>query len=377
MNMRRLRAIARKEFIHVIRDARSLALAVLIPIFLLLLFGWALALDVDDVPTIVLDQSDTPESRDLLSYIGGGAYIRIVGYANNYDEIVSAIDRGAARAAVVIPREFADDVNAGRTAQVQVIADGSDSNTARLAIIYIENSAQMYGANAMVARAARSGAPIARAGIDYRPRVWYNPTLKSRNYIIPGLIALVMMVIAALLTSLTIAREWERGTMEQLISTPVRGPEIVVGKLIPYWLIGMLDVIIAMLMGCFVFGVPLRGNPVFVILMAAIFLVGALSIGLHCSISFKTQVLAAQMAILMTYLPTMFLAGFVFAIANMPKFHQTISYIVPARYFIALMRAVFLKGAGLEVIAPPALLLTVFSFIVFLTAVRKFKKKLA
>jgi ABC-2 type transport system permease protein len=373
----RVRAIARKEFLHVLRDSRSLVLALFIPVMLLTLFGWALSLDVNDVPTVVLDQSGTPQSRELLSHLDGSAYITFREYAASERELTAALDEGRALLAVTIPPGFAEDVLAGRTARIQVVADGSDANTAALAIGYAGSAAQQYGAKLAVERVYRGQAPHLAQAVDYRPLAWYNPALRSQNFIIPGLIALIMVVIAALLSSLTVAREWERGTMEQLISTPVRGPEIVIGKLIPYWIIGMLDVGIAMGLGYFLFDVPVRGNPILVLLMAGIFLLGALSIGMNASIVTKNQVLASQMALMVTYLPTMFLSGFVFALSNMPLPLQVVSYIVPARYFISLMRGVYLKGVGLDVVWPQALLLLAFAVLMFNSARLRFRKRLA
>jgi ABC-2 type transport system permease protein len=215
-----------------------------------------------------------------------------------------------------------------------------------------------------------------REAVDARPRMWFNPDMESRNYIVPGLIAVIMMVITALLTSLTVAREWERGTMEQLISTPVSAAELVTGKLIPYFVIGMVDVAIAVGMGQFLFRVPLRGSVPLLFGMAAVFLWGVLSLGLLISIVTKTQVLASQLAMMITYVPSFLLSGFVYSIANMPEPIQMVSYAVPARYFVALLRGIYLKGIGLEILGPQAALLGAFSVAMYAIAIAKFKKKL-
>ncbi len=264
MSPARLRAVARKEFLHILRDPRSLGMAVAIPMLLLVLFGYALTLDVDDVPTVVWDQSESQTSREFLSRFAGSPYFSIRGHIRNYRELERAIDTGDALVALVIPRDFAQRLGSGRPAGVQMIVDGSDSNTATIAMGYAEAIAQSYSQDVAVREVRRVGGPALWPPLDVRPRVWFNPDMESRNYIIPGLIAVIMMVIAALLTSLTVAREWERGSMEQLISTPVRGPELVLGKLLPYFAIGMLDVLLAVLMGRFVFAVPLRGSVILI-----------------------------------------------------------------------------------------------------------------
>jgi ABC-2 type transport system permease protein len=376
LNLRRLWAIARKEFIHVLRDPRSLAMAIAIPVLLLVLYGYALTLDVDNVPLVVWDQSQSPASRDFLSRFQGSRYFSLRGYLQDYTEVEGAIDSGQALLALVIPREFAQRVESARPVAVQLIADGSDSNTATLALGYADAVALAYSQQITLRHAQRQSGRAVPPPLDFRPRVWFNTDLESKNYIVPGLIAVIMMVIAAMLTSLTVAREWERGTMEQLISTPVRGVELVAGKLLPYFAIGMLDVLLAVLMGEFLFRVPLRGSAALLFTMAAIFLVGTMSLGLLISIVTKSQLLANQLAMVMTFVPSLLLSGFVFAIANMPWPLQLITYLIPARYFVTLLKAIYLKGVGLEVLAGEAALLTVFSAAMVGLAVRRFRKKL-
>jgi ABC-2 type transport system permease protein len=259
---------------------------------------------------------------------------------------------------------------------VQLIVDGSDSNTATIAMGYAEAVAFTYSQDMIIRRTQRSGSRFPPLPIDFRPRVWFNADLQSRNYLIPGLIAVIMTVITALLTSLTVAREWERGTMEQLISTPMKAQELVLGKLLPYFLIGMLDVLLAVLMGIFLFHVPLRGNVVLVFAMAAIFLVGLLSVGILISIVTRSQLLSSQIAMIVTYLPALLLSGLMFAIPNMPKPLQLITYVIPARYFVALLKGIYLKGVGLEILSNEAILLTLFGIATVVLANLKFRKKL-
>jgi ABC-2 type transport system permease protein len=377
MSLGRIRAVARKEFLHVVRDPRSLGMAVAIPMLMLLLFGYALTLDVDNVPLIVWDQNETPESRELTSRFELSPYFHVCRHIDRPAEIDAAMDRREAMAALVIPRQFAADLAAGRDAAVQWIVDGSDSNTATIAIGYAEVIVQIYAQDIAARQLQRVTGRGLRVPLDVRPRVWFNADLQSRNFIVPGLIAVIMMVIGALLTSLTMAREWERGTMEQLISTPVKGPELILGKLIPYFAIGMLDVLLAVLMGEWLFGVPLRGNVALLFGLSAVFLVGALAMGMTISIVAKSQLLASQVAMVATFLPAFLLSGFMFAIANMPAAIRMITYIVPARYFVVILKGIYLKGVGLEILAGQAALLAAYGTMVTLLAVKRFKKKLA
>ncbi|MCX7050133.1 MAG: ABC transporter permease [Candidatus Sumerlaeota bacterium] len=376
LSPRRLSAVARKEFIHVLRDWRSLWLAIAIPILLILLFGYALNMDLNNVPTVVWDQSHTPQSRELLSLFSGSPYFRIQRHLDSYRDIQSALDSGEAMIGLVVPGDFADRIGAGKAVEVQVIVDGSDSTRARLALSYAAGIGLIYNQKLTARGIALLGTRQQPAPVELETRAWYNPDLRSPNAIIPGIIALVMVVIAAMLTSVTVAREWEMGTMEQLISTPVRAPELVLGKVVPYFAIGFVDVAIAVAMGQWFFHVPLRGSAGLLFAMAAVFLTGALFFGLTLSIVTKSQVLANQAALLGSFLPTLLLSGFVFAIADMPRPIQLLTYIVPARYFIAILRGIYLKGIGLEVLWFNALLLAIYATIMVTVAHKNMRLKL-
>ncbi len=376
MNLRRTSAVARKEFLHVVRDARSLIMALAIPVMMLFLFGFALTLDVDNVPMAVWDQSNTGRSRELISRFDGSRYFAVPLYVDNYDDLVRAIDEGRVKMGLVVPGDFAERIEAGRDAPVQLIVDGADSNTATIAISYAGVVAQIYALDLTVERNSVRGAAAPQIPLDVRPRVWFNEDLESRNYIIPGLIAVLMMVISAMLTSLTVAREWERGTMEQLISTPVKVSELIVGKLVPYFVIGVIDVAVAVVMGEFVFHVPLRGNVALLFGTAALFLAGALAMGMTISIVTKSQLLSSQVAMLATFLPSFLLSGFIFTIANMPRAIQVVTYVVPARYFIVVLKGIYLKGVGLEILGGQVLLLIAYAAVMVTLARIKLKKKL-
>ena len=377
MNARRIWAVARKEGIHIIRDWRSLVMGIAIPILLLTLFGYALTLDVDEVPLVVWDQGSTQASRDFISRFEGSPYFALRRVVQAYAEVERAIDAGEALVALVIPVDFAMDVESGRVGRAQAIVDGSDSNTATIVLGYVETVARTYNQDLAIEQAARTSGRTVTIPLDLRPRVWFNADMESKNYIIPGLIAVIMMVIAAMLTSLTVAREWETGTMEQVISTPLKGPELILGKLLPYFSIGVLDVLVAVLMGEFLFEVPLRGNVALLFGMAAVFLAGALSLGMLISIVTKAQLLASQLAMVVTFLPAFLLSGFMYDISNMPNVIQVLTHVVPARYFVSLLKGIYLKGVGLELLMMEAVLLAVFGLLVLLAANLVFKKKMA
>ncbi len=376
MSLRRLAAVARKETLHLLRDWRSLALALAIPLILILLYGYALTLDLRLVPTVVWDQSRTSTSRELLSLFQNSPYFSIRAYHDSYPDLQRELDQGRAMIAIVIPADFAAKVQAAKPVQIQIIGDGSDANTSRLSMNYAAAVGAIFARTVAAEQMQFKGRGELRPPVEMIQRSWYNPDLRSQNVLIPGIIALVMIVVAAMLTSTTIAKEWETGTMEQLISTPLRAPELIFGKVVPYFVIGMIDVAMAVLMGKYIFAVPIVGNAGLLFAMSALFLTGALFFGLTLSIVLKSQVLANQIAIVAGFLPTLLLSGFVFAIENMPLPLQVITYIVPARYFIAILRGIYLKGIGLEILWADALFLGIYSLFMIVQANRKFKFKL-
>jgi ABC-2 type transport system permease protein len=376
MNLRRLWAIARKEALHVWRDPRSLGLAIGIPMLMITLFGYALTLDVDRVPLVVWDQSRTPESRDYLAQFTHSRYFRLQADLDSYAALERAIDERTAWVALVIPPDFARKLGTGGNPEAQAIVDGSDSNTASIVLGYVQGITLGFNQRITVEHLRRTIGLAPAPLLDLRARVWFNPDLESRNYIIPGIIAVVMGLIAALLTSLTVAREWERGTMEQLISTPVKPVEVICGKLLPYFVIGMIDVLIALLMALFLFHVPLRGSVGLLLVVSACFIVGTLAQGILISTLARQQLLASQLAMVATFLPAFLLSGFTFAIANMPVPVQVITHIVPARYFVTLVKGIFLRGVGLEALWPDVLFLVAFAVIVLGLAILRFRKRL-
>lgn len=376
LSSRRLWAVARKEALHIRRDPRSLILAVGIPMLMLLMFGYALTLDVDRVPFVVWDQSHTPESREFVARFTATRYLDFRGGVERYTELEREIDTGRAMLGLVIPPEFGGRLAANRSVGVQAIVDGSDSNTAGIVLGYAQAITTGFNQQLALEQIRRITGAAPSASIDLRPRIWFNADLESRNFIVPGIMAVIMGLIAALLTSLTIAREWERGTMEQLISTPVKPAELVLGKLLPYVAIGLANMVIAVLMAVYLFEVPLRGSVTLLFAVGLLFIVGTLAQGLLISALARQQLLASQLAMVSTFLPAFLLSGFAFAIANMPLPVQVITFIVPARYFVALVKGIFLRGVGLGILWADVLFLAVFVVVVIGAAIRRTRKTL-
>lgn len=377
MSLRRIRAIARKELLHIVRDVRSLIAALAIPVFLLMLFGYALTLDVDRVPTQVFDRDQTPHSREVIERFRGSRYFAVAASVDSYVDVEQAIDRSRILLGVVIPRGFGSALDSGGEASVQLLLDGSDSNTAAIALNYAEALLQTYVMELRLNALRRMGAPKIQPPAEARLRVWYNEDLKSRNYIVPGLIAVILMILSALMTSLTIAREWENGTMEQLLSTPARPAELLFGKLSAHFAVGIADVLITLVIGVAVFQVPLRGNVLLLFATSCIFLFGALCWGIFLSAVTRSQLLAFQVSVITSFLPAFLLSGFIFSIENMPHVIQAVTYVVPARYFVAFLKGVFLKGTGLDVLWTEVALLAAYAVVLFLVASRKMRSKVA
>ena len=367
---RRLLAIARKEALQLRRDTRSLMMAFLMPAALIVFFGYIISFDVKDIKLAVLDQDHSQRSRELeQSFVAAGRF-RVTEHLSAAAEVAPLLDRGAVRMVLVIPPGFARDLSAGTRAPVQASVDGADANTAGIAMSYATAIVTSYSA-ALVLKATRM-VPL----VSPETRVWYNETLESPPMIVPGLIAVIMMMIAAMLTALTVAREWERGTMEQLAATPVHRAEVILGKLVPYLGIGLVDVLAAILIGMFVFDVPFRGNPFLLTIMTTMFLVGSLGLGIFISAVLRSQLLATQVAMIATFLPSLLLSGLMFDINMMPPVLRGISALVPARYFITVMRGIFLKDVGVPVLWGQGLAMVLYAVVGLALAVRAFRKEI-
>ena len=367
----RLLAVARKEVLQLRRDTRSLAMAFVVPAAMIVFFGYVISFDVKDITLAVLDQDHSQRSRELVQAFVAAGRFRITERPASTADIAPLLDRGAVRMAVIIPPGFERKLSAGVQAPVQAIIDGADANTAGISANYATAIVGAYSATVVMQTT------LAAAPITTEARVWYNEALESPPMIVPGLVATIMMMIAAMLTALTVAREWERGTMEQLAATPVHPVEVILGKLLPYLGIGLIDVLSAILIGMFVFHVPFRGSPVLLAVLATLFLVGSLGLGIFISAALRSQLMATQVAMMATYLPAVLLSGLMFDINGMPWILRVISTVVPARYFITVLRGIFLKDVGLSVLWGQGLAMVLYAVVGLTLAVRAFRKEIA
>jgi ABC-2 type transport system permease protein len=376
MSITRLLAVARKEVIQILRDSRSLFIVVIMPVTLMLLFGYGVNLDLKGLPVYVYDRDGSQQSQDLLKRFQASEYFHIVRVVDGYPAITRALDDGHAKMGIVIPWDFSERLSEGGPVQVQALVDATDDNTANVLIGYAQAVVQGYSAEIQVNWLQERGQPVQPAAISVETRTWYNEDLESSAFIVPGVLALVMSVIGAFLTSLTIAREWERGSMEQLISTPVSALEIMLGKLVPYFVIGMFDVVVCAVIAIGWFHVPFRGSYVTLMVSSALFMVVVLSLGFLISVLAKNQFAASQIALLVTFLPAFLLSGFLFAIEQMPAALQWITRIIPARYYVSLLKQIFLKGTPTGMLYADLIPLAVFALVLGLLATRSFHKRL-
>jgi len=376
MKLTRLLAVARKEVVQILRDSRSLFIVVIMPVTLMLLFGYGVNLDLKGLPVYVLDRDGSQQSQDLLKHFQESGYFKVARVVDGYPAITRALDDGHAKMGLVIPWDFSQRLQTGGPVQVQALIDATDDNSANVLIAYTQAVVQGYSAQVQLAWLREQGRIIQPATVSVETRTWYNEDLESSAFIIPGVLALVMSVIGAFLTSLTIAREWERGTMEQLVSTPVTAMEIMLGKLAPYFVLGMFDVIVCALLAIYWFHVPFRGSFVTLLVASALFLVVVLSLGFFISVLAKNQFAASQIALIITFLPAFLLSGFLFAIEQMPIGLQWITRILPARYYVSLLKKIFLKGTPTAMLAADLVPLAIFAFVLGLLATRSFHKRL-
>jgi ABC-2 type transport system permease protein len=377
MRVRRLKAIAMKEVLQIWRDPRSLMIALLLPFTLMFLFGYGVNLDLKHIPICTFDREGSQQSQDLFKHFQASLYFSIAHNVATYGDLVAAIDRGDCRAGIIVPPDFSQRLNDAGTASVQAILDGTDDNTANISWGYATAVVTAYSNDIAVSAIDRQGRPLQRIQpLVVQSRVWFNEDLDSRNFIVPGMIAVIMALVGAQLTSLTIAREWERGTMELLVSTPVTSGEVMFGKLLPYLLIGWVDAAFCLLIVAFWFEVPFRGALSTLFLTTTIYLMLVLSIGYLLSVLIRTQVGASQIAMVATLMPAMLLSGYVFPIDQMPWFVQDITYLVFSRYYVTIIKAIFLKGSGIADLLAPVLFLAVYALTVVVFAGRAFRKRL-
>jgi ABC-2 type transport system permease protein len=376
MSFTRFLAVARKELVHILRDSRGLIIVLIMPVVLVLLFGYGVNLDFKGLRVFVYDRDGSQQSQDLLKRFQASEYFDVVRVVNDYPALTRSLDDGHAKMGIVIPWDFSQRLSDHRPAQIQALVDGTDDNTANVLIGYAQAVVQGYSSDVQLDWLRNRGQLVQPALVSVENRTWYNEDLESSAFIVPGVLALVMSVIGAFLTSLTIAREWERGSMEQLISTPVTPVEIMLGKLAPYFAIGMFDVIVCALIAIYWFRVPFRGSFPTLLFSSAMFLVVVLSLGFFISVIAKSQLAASQVSLIITFLPAFLLSGFLFPIEQMPTVLQWITRIVPARYYVSVLKKIFLKGTPTALLYTDLVPLALFALVLALLATASFHKRL-
>ncbi len=371
----RLLSIIRKEFIQIFRDVRTLVMILIIPIMQLFLLGYSATNDVRNIPLAVLDQSRSVESRALLDSYRAADYFRIAYDVGSEAEIAQLIESGDARAAVIIPPDYAQRLADGN-AHVAFILDGSDPTSASTALSAAQLISQAHAIDLLYETLSRSGQSLrVQQPVTVHTTVWYNPDMISAHFMIPGVIGMVLFAIAAILTATSVVRERERGTIEQLIVTPIRPWELIVGKLMPYVILGFFNTVEVLAVGHWWFGMPIRGDIGLIIVLSLIFLATGLGIGLFASTIANTQQ-EAMLTVWMTLLPSIFLSGFFFPLEAMPKVLQWVSYLMPLRYYLVILRALLLKGVGLEMIQFDVTAMTLFAVVIMTAAALRFRKRL-
>ncbi len=377
MNPRRILAIAYKETLQVWRDPRSLAIALLMPLMQMVLLGYGISLDIKHVPLCLYDQENSQTSREMLRDFTASGWFKTAAVLDSNRAVRAAMDNATCIGALVIPVNFSRVLAQTGQAQVQAVFDGTDANTTNIATGYAQGVIAQTAATFARRWDAQHGLRPPTAGsINLQSRVWYNETLDSRNFIIPGVVAIILALVGAQLTSLTVAREWERGTMEQLISTPVTSTELLIGKLSPYFLIGLLDAAFCLLTAAFWFQVPFRGSVLTLIFTTALFGIVVMGIGYLLSVRIHNQLGASQIALMLTMLPIAMLSGYTFPLDQMPAAIRAISFLVYARYYVTLLRDEFLKGSSLTEMASSIAALLAYAVAVLWLAARAFRKRL-
>jgi ABC-2 type transport system permease protein len=373
---RRLLSLIRKEFIQIVRDPRTLYITLVIPVIQIFLLGYTATSDVRNVPLAVFDQDHSPSARKLLDAYRAADYFSLTFDANSESELRGLIDSGQARAGLIIPPDYDDSLLAGRTARVTFVLDGSDPNSASTSLAAAQLIGQAHATEIMVARLAQQGLALGQSPpVEVATHVWYNPDLISAFFMIPALIGMILQLVTSMLTATAIVRERERGTIEQLIVTPIRSWELILGKIIPYVLIAFLDTVEILVVGTWWFKVPIRGSLGLLLALSGLFLVSSLGIGLFLSTVARTQQ-EAMMLTWFTLLPTVFLSGFFFPLNAMPVALRVVSYAVPLRYYLIIIRSVILKGVGLEAVMPEVVALALFGLVLMGAAALRFRKRL-
>jgi ABC-2 type transport system permease protein len=372
--MRRVGFLIWKELIELRQDPRLFGIVVLAPILQLLMLGYAATTDIRNVPVVVADADRSAASRDLIARFDASPNFNVVGIVTGGNEIDSYLERGHAWMALSIPAGYGEALGAGRPQTVQVIADGSDANSTNIGLGYAMNLIAGYAQQLTL---ERGGAPLPGSGIEPRVRVWFNARLESRDFMIPGVLAMLLLIVTTNLSAMGIVREKELGTLEQLNVTPLRRSELILGKLLPYALVGLVDVFLVLGVALLWFQIPLRGSVWLLLALTIVFLLSTLGLGLFVSTISSTQQQAMMTTIFFFLMPMIYLSGFVFPIENMPAAIQPITYLIPLRYFLVILRSIFLKGVGLETLWPEALGLTAWGVAILTLAIARSTKRTA
>jgi ABC-2 type transport system permease protein len=373
-----LRAIARKEFIQIRRDKATIYMVFIFPVMMLVLYGFGIRYDVKSVPITVMDMDRTAESRQYIDRFAHSPYFKVMHYAENYRELQTDIDKGTARIGIVVPADFSARIGSRREAVVQMIVDGADNNTATIAMNYASAISRAYSSSILMREmeAVLRQTNLAIPAIEAEPRIWFNPNLESVQFIVPGIIAIIMMMVGTVLTAVTIVKEKEQGTIEQIVSSPIGRYELMIGKVLPYAILSYLDFLIIIGASYLLFGVTIKGSLALLLVTSFFYLIGVLGLGILISTMTTTQMAAMMTAILLSMLPSILLSGFIFPIRQMPRILQAVTVIVPARYFIEILRDIYLKGLGLEYFWKEALYILIFGFATLAIAARRFHKRL-
>ncbi|MBT8144599.1 MAG: ABC transporter permease [Gammaproteobacteria bacterium] len=373
----RIKHMLIKEFIQIFRDPKMKAIIFVMPIIQVLIFGYAVTLDVNHIATGIYDLDNSVVSRELIARFENSGYFDITDRIDNADQVRDLIDRGDASAVIQINKGFGNALRAGRTADLQLIVDGSDSNTAGVVLDYSAKIVGQFSQTVLINRFTRvNGAFLKPGRVELETRTWFNENLESRNFYVPGVIAIVVMLITLMLTSMAVVREKEIGTIEQIMVTPITSAEFILGKTLPFALIGFANVVLVTLIGVFWFGVPIRGSLVLLFFATSLYLLTTLGVGLLISTQSRTQQ-QAMMSAFFFYFPAVLLSGFMFPIANMPQVIQWLTYLNPLRYFLVIIRGIFLKGIGPEVLWPQMAALGVLGVATLWLASKRFQKTLA
>jgi ABC-2 type transport system permease protein len=368
--------IITKEFIQFKQDRKMFGLSFIAPVFQLLVLGYAATFDVSKIPMVICDFDNSVSSRALIRNFTSTEYFSVVGYYDKTSEIDNQLDDGHASIAVVIPRGFEKNIGSGRAAPLQIIADGTETSSAGIGMNYAYIIVTSYAQNIVLESLVKRGSVTMPARTSAEFRVWYNPELKSRNFMVPGVLGLLLMVMTMLLTSLAIVKEKELGTLEQLVVTPIKPYQLIIGKLAPFFVIGVIDVILVIFFASFVFDLPVKGGSLLLVLLSLVFLMTTLGLGLLISTISRTQQQAMMTSIFFFIMPMIFFSGFVFPIENMPTIIQYVSYLMPLRYYFVIVRGLFLKGVGMNILWTQALALLIFGGAILSMSVMRFQKRL-